>query len=120
MFKVLQLSTPIIYNYKNYNYCRKFVRQIQNVGLNDIPKISVSDIRKIMRQKGLAVQEGFTSLTTKCTLCLGEDNKSDSRVYINKTTGKYFGPKLKLYMILFCKTIIFNKWTQEFGPKSIY
>ncbi|XP_022126648.1 mitochondrial DNA helicase isoform X2 [Pieris rapae] len=46
-----------------------------------------------MRQKGFAVQDGFTSLITKCSLCLNEENKPDSKVYINKTTGYFLCPK---------------------------
>lgn len=67
--------------------CKINKRLIHNVGLNDIPKISLTDIRKLLRQKGLAVQDGYTSFITKCTICSGDEKKGDSKVYVNKTTG---------------------------------
>ncbi|CAF4780924.1 unnamed protein product [Pieris macdunnoughi] len=93
MFKILRLT--IVRHFLNVSntFNASLLRQIQNVGINDIPKILVSDIRKLMRQKGFAVQDGFTSLTTKCSLCLSEENKPDSKVYINKTTGYFLCPK---------------------------
>lgn len=66
----------------------KIIRQaIHSVGLNDIPKVTGTDIKKIIRQKGLAVQDGYTSFITKCTICAGNEKSSDSKLYINKTTG---------------------------------
>lgn len=70
-----------------------FIRKIHNVDLSEIPKLAVANIRKVLRQKGFAVQDGFTSLTTKCTICTEEkveQKKVDSKLYVNKTTGKEF------------------------------
>lgn len=70
-----------------------FIRKIHNVDLSDIPKLAVANIRKVLRQKGFAVQDGFTSLTTKCTICTEEkveQKKVDNKLYVNKTTGKEF------------------------------
>lgn len=69
-----------------YN-CQCAERKIHSLGLDDIPKITAAEIRKLLRQKGFAVQDGFTSLTTKCSLC--SDEKPDSKVYVNKTTGMF-------------------------------
>lgn len=69
------------------------IRKIHNVDLSDIPKVAVANIRKVLRQKGFAVQDGFTSLTTKCTICTEEkveQKKADNKFYVNKTTGDKF------------------------------
>lgn len=73
----------------NFYKCECSQRNIQNVGM-DIPKITVTDIRKVLRQKGFAVQEGFTSISTKCSICSGDQKPADSKVYVNKTTGIMF------------------------------
>lgn len=77
-------------SFLNVCKCECFKRSIHSVGLNDIPKITVSDIRKLLRQKGYAVQDGFTSIFTKCSLCQNEEKTKDAKVYINKTTGLYY------------------------------
>lgn len=59
---------------------------IHDLGL-DIPKITLTDIRKLLRQKGFAVQDGYTSLTTKCIICSGNQENADGKLYVNKTTG---------------------------------
>lgn len=74
-----------------------YQKQIHNIGLQDIPKITVTEIRKVLRQKGFAVQDGFTSITTKCSICSTEQNCEDSKVYINKTTGYFLCPKCNLH-----------------------
>lgn len=74
----------------NVYSCKCLQRNIHNVGLEDIPKITVGDIRKILRQKGFAVQDGFTSLTTKCSLCSGDEKPAESKIYVNKITGEYY------------------------------
>lgn len=77
----IKLPSNVISNIKN----------IHNVDLSDIPKITVTDIRKLLRQKGFAVQDGFTSITTKCMLCSeekSEHKKGENRLYVNKTTGE--------------------------------
>lgn len=60
---------------------------IHHLGLNDIPKITLTDIRKLLRQKGFAVQDGYTSLTTKCVMCSGNEKNAEGKLYVNKTTG---------------------------------
>lgn len=77
-----------IRNLINVYKCECVSRKIHNVGLNDIPKITATDIRKLLRQKGFAVQDGYTALTTKCSICSGDQKCADSKVYVNKTTGK--------------------------------
>ncbi|XP_063834698.1 mitochondrial DNA helicase [Ostrinia nubilalis] len=77
--------------------CECNSRNIHNVGLNDIPKITVTDIRKLLRQKGFAVQDGFTSLSTKCSLCQGDDKTKEGKVFINKTTGYFVCPKCNVH-----------------------
>ncbi|KAM3966732.1 mitochondrial DNA helicase [Aphomia sociella] len=72
-------------------------RNIHNIGLNDIPKVTVTDIRKTLRQKGFAVQDGFTSLITKCTLCSDEEKISGNKIYINKATGYFVCPKCNIH-----------------------
>lgn len=77
--------------YKRLIYLISDVKDIHNIGLNDIPKVEVADIRKLLRQKGFAVQDGFTSITTKCIICSEEkieSKKNESKLYVNKTTGK--------------------------------
>lgn len=64
-------------------------RKIHNLGLNDIPKITSTDIKKLLRQKGYAVQDGYTSLMTRCSICFSENKPSDSKVYVNKATGEF-------------------------------
>ncbi|CAK1548383.1 unnamed protein product [Leptosia nina] len=78
------------------NYAN-FVRGIQNVGIDDIPKISVTDIRKLLRQKGFAVQDGYTSLITRCTICCDGEKKTENKVFINKTTGYFLCSKCNTY-----------------------
>ncbi|XP_013167046.1 PREDICTED: twinkle protein, mitochondrial [Papilio xuthus] len=76
----------------------KIIKQaIHNVGLNDIPKVTATDIKKLIRQKGLAVQDGYTSFTTKCTICSGNEKSSENKVYINKTTGYFTCPKCNIH-----------------------
>ena len=76
-----------IKSFINGHSCACNHRKIHNVGLNDIPKVTTTDIRKLLRQKGLAVQDGFTALTTKCSICSGDQKCAESKVYVNKTTG---------------------------------
>lgn len=70
-----------VHNYK----CSRLT--IHHLGLNDIPKITLTDIRKLLRQKGFAVQDGYTSLTTKCVMCSGDQKNAEGKLYVNKTTG---------------------------------
>lgn len=68
-------------------------RNLQTLSQNDIPKVVTGDIRKLLRQKGIPVQDGFTSVTTKCTICANEKDdqkKNESKLYVNKTTGIFF------------------------------
>lgn len=89
MFNYIKVSrNRIIKSFINGHSCDCISRNIHNVGLNDIPKITTTDIRKLLRQKGLAVQDGFTALTTKCSICSGDQKCGESKVYVNKTTGK--------------------------------
>ncbi|XP_063633510.1 mitochondrial DNA helicase [Cydia splendana] len=90
----------------NYCYSKSISNAINNshgkrtfhsVELNDIPKITVTDIRKLLRQKGFPVQDGFTSLTTKCTLCAGQSTCGESKVYVNKTTGYFLCPACNVH-----------------------
>lgn len=67
--------------------CECSRQTIHHLGLNDIPKITLTDIRKLLRQKGFAVQDGFTSLTTKCIVCSGDQKNTEGKLYVNKTTG---------------------------------
>ncbi|CAG4924374.1 unnamed protein product [Colias eurytheme] len=94
MFKSLRFNRvrPLLNLYK----CECSVRNIQNVSI-DIPKVTVTDIRKLLRQKGFAVQDGYTSITTKCTICSNEEKKSDNKVYINKTTGYFLCQKCNIH-----------------------
>lgn len=81
------------YRIKQYFSAISETRNLHNVDLSDIPKIAVTDIRKLLRQKGFAVQDGFTSLSTKCMLCSAEatDNKkAENKLFVNKKTGKFF------------------------------
>ncbi|CAH0406082.1 unnamed protein product [Chilo suppressalis] len=80
----------------NVKGCGCIRKSIHNVGLDDIPKVTATEIRKLLRQKGFAVQEGFTSLSTKCSICSSEEKK-DSKVYINKTTGYFVCPKCNIH-----------------------
>ncbi|XP_045454369.1 mitochondrial DNA helicase [Melitaea cinxia] len=76
------------------------IRKIHNVDLSNIPKVTVANIRKVLRQKGFAVQDGFTSLTTKCTICTEEkveQKKADNKFYVNKTTGYFICPKCNIH-----------------------
>ncbi|KAJ0181316.1 hypothetical protein K1T71_003401 [Dendrolimus kikuchii] len=72
-------------------------RKIHNLGLDDIPKITPADIKKLLRQKGYAVQDGYTSLTTRCSICSSEHKSSENKVYINKTTGYFLCPKCNVH-----------------------
>ncbi|XP_063372503.1 mitochondrial DNA helicase [Cydia amplana] len=90
----------------NYCYSKSILNAINNshgkrtfhsVELNDIPKITVTDIRKLLRQKGFPVQDGFTSLTTKCTICAGQSTCGESKVYINKITGYFVCPSCNVH-----------------------
>ncbi|XP_030027707.2 twinkle protein, mitochondrial [Manduca sexta] len=74
-----------------------YLRKIHNVGLSDIPKVTITDIRKLLRQKGYAVHDGFTSLTTKCCICSSDQKCTDNKVYVNKTTGYFVCPKCNVH-----------------------
>lgn len=88
MLNYIKISRySVIKSFINVHSCGCNNRKIHNLGLNDIPKITTADIRKWLRQKGLAVQDGFTALTTKCSICSGDQKCADSKVYVNKTTG---------------------------------
>ncbi|XP_053601449.1 mitochondrial DNA helicase isoform X2 [Plodia interpunctella] len=80
----------------NFYGCGCTCRSIHDVG-NDIPKITASEIRKLLRQKGFAVQDGYTSLTTKCSLCAVDDKPADNKLYVNKTTGYFLCPKCNVH-----------------------
>lgn len=77
--------------------CDCINRKIHNVGFSDIPKITPVEIRKLLRQKGYSVQEGFTSLITKCFICISEQKPLESKVYINKTTGYFLCSKCNVH-----------------------
>lgn len=71
----------------NYYDTIRICRRIHNIGMEDIPRITLTDIRKILRQKGYPIQDGFTSLTIKCSICTGDNDAIDSQIHVNKTTG---------------------------------
>ncbi|XP_047537112.1 mitochondrial DNA helicase [Vanessa atalanta] len=76
------------------------IKKIHNVDLSDISKVAVTNIRKLLRQKGFPVQDGFTSLTTKCTICLEEkteQKKTENKLFVNKTTGYFLCPKCNIH-----------------------
>ncbi|XP_026323781.1 twinkle protein, mitochondrial isoform X2 [Hyposmocoma kahamanoa] len=70
---------------------------IHHLGLNDIPKITLTDIRKLLRQKGFAVQDGYTSLTTRCVMCSGDPKNAEGKLFVNKTTGYFVCPKCNIH-----------------------
>lgn len=89
MHSAVLLRNTFLQNFK-LCYCNtiKVRRRIHNVGLIDIPRVSVSDIKKLLRQKGFSVQDGCTSIITKCSVCASKEGDVDSKIFINKTTGK--------------------------------
>ncbi|KAJ8733896.1 hypothetical protein PYW07_014447 [Mythimna separata] len=98
MFSYIRISRhSAIKSFINGHSCVCNHKKIHNVGLNDIPKVTTTDIRKLLRQKGLAVQDGFTALTTKCSICSGDQKCADSKVYVNKTTGYFLCPKCNVH-----------------------
>ncbi|CAH2068905.1 unnamed protein product, partial [Iphiclides podalirius] len=48
-------------------------------------------------EKGFAVQDGYTSFITKCTICAGDEKSGDSKVYVNKATGYFICPKCNIH-----------------------
>ncbi|KAL4705001.1 hypothetical protein ACJJTC_009789 [Scirpophaga incertulas] len=81
----------------NAGSCSCIYKNIHNLGLEDIPKITITDIRKLLRQKGFAVQDGFTSVSTKCSMCSCDDKSKDGKMFINKTTGYFLCPKCNVH-----------------------
>lgn len=88
LLSVRVLSFSLLGKTKTTHSFFKSYRRIHNIGINDIPRVTVTDIRKLLRQKGFSVQDGYTAITTKCSLCSSNDEQCDSKVYINKTTGE--------------------------------
>ncbi|CAG9107496.1 unnamed protein product [Plutella xylostella] len=89
-FKFQRLN---INHFKSESHCRR----LQTLGLDDIPSITATEIRKLLRQKGLAVQDGCTSLVTKCVICAGEQKADQGKIFINKTTGYFLCPKCNVH-----------------------
>lgn len=83
----------------NY-WCTVRCRNIQTLGLDDIPNISATEIRKLLRQKGFAVQDGNTSLSIKCAICSGEQKADEGKLYVNKATGERDNNILICYVTL--------------------
>ncbi|XP_068628658.1 mitochondrial DNA helicase [Battus philenor] len=77
--------------------CKFTQRNIHDVGFNDIPIICGSDIRKLLRKGGLAVQDGYSSYVTKCAICSGKDKGENNKLYVNKATGYFICPKCNIY-----------------------
>lgn len=77
--------------YRQFIQLKKHVLQCRNLttlDVGDIHKISSAEIRKLLRQKGFAVHDGCTSLSTKCALCVSENKTDEGKIFVNKTTGK--------------------------------
>ncbi|KAI8430075.1 hypothetical protein MSG28_000497 [Choristoneura fumiferana] len=47
--------------------------------------------------KGFPVQDGFTSLTTKCTICTAGEKCSETKLFINKTNGYFLCPNCNVH-----------------------
>ncbi|XP_023955045.2 mitochondrial DNA helicase [Bicyclus anynana] len=74
-------------------------KSLKTVNIND-SKVVPGDVRKLLRQKGFAVLDGFTSVTTKCTICSNDkdnEKKCDNKLFVNKTTGYFTCPKCNVH-----------------------
>lgn len=106
MYNIVRINR--FYRIKPYFSAISESKNIHNVDLSDIPKIAVADIRKLLRQKGFAVQDGFTSLSTKCMLCSAEkldSKKAENRLFVNKKTGKCLPISLLYNFIMYYRII---------------
>lgn len=65
--------------------------------MNEVPRITINDIKKTLRQKGFAVEEGCTSITTKCLICSNNNESTQNKIHVNKTTGHFLCPKCDVH-----------------------
>jgi hypothetical protein len=69
---------------------RTLRRCYNTLNMEEIPAVSESQIRKMLKGYGLNFVDGFTNLVIECPICLQHDKSKIGKLYINKVTGKVF------------------------------
>lgn len=78
----------------NICFCRFY-----NVLTDEIPDISITGIKKLLKNNNLQYEDGHTCIITNCPICNNKKNDlsatssasvSSAKIYINKMTGRLF------------------------------
>lgn len=90
----------IVRNWRQFTPCFKFpyissYRNFKNASVDDVPCVSTSSIRKILKSSNINFEEGHTCFTTQCPICKLNAKSTLSTLYVNKTTGVFMCPKCK-------------------------
>lgn len=66
-----------------------FVRQYNEVPLDEIPEVSPSKIKAFLKRHNISFEDGYTGFLTACPKCHKGSKATATHVYINKTTGTF-------------------------------
>lgn len=80
-------------------------RAYKNVPFEDIPEVSPTKIRSLLKKHAITFEDGYTGFLTACPKCHKGSKVTATHVYINKTTGTF--------MCASCKRI--GVWNQLEG-----
>lgn len=99
------------YIFKKKSLKSHFMSHCYHIDHNDlVTNISLIGIKRILRQNNIAFLEGHACISMNCPIC--ETNKciKNSKIYINKTTGKLFKfPNSLLITILYTYICVISK-----------
>lgn len=66
-----------------------FVRQYNEVPLDEIPEVSPSKIKAFLKRHNISFEDGYTGFLIPCPKCHKGSKATATHVYINKTTGTF-------------------------------
>ncbi|KAL3287920.1 hypothetical protein HHI36_002376 [Cryptolaemus montrouzieri] len=69
-------------------------RSFKNTSIEDVPNVTPTSIKRVLKSLNIPFQEGFTCFVTECPICK-ENSKHTADLYVNKTTGLFLCPKCK-------------------------
>lgn len=96
----IQIRSHYIYNKPKFKFIY-FDRKFMHNTLDDVPTISLTEMKRNLKSSNISFLEGHTCLLADCPLC---GNKS--KLYINKTTGIFYCFNF-IYFVLFVLYYLF-------------
>ena len=64
------------------------LRRYNTLGFEDISTVSLTEVKKMLKNNGIQFDDGFACIIIKCPVCTQKDKNNSGRIYINKITGE--------------------------------